>query len=193
MALERPTLLKVIIGLLKPREGGVYLEGEEIKPAKKASRKLLGYCPQENSFFDRLTVKENLKFFADLYNVKEESRLAEDLASSLHLHTKINEMASRLSGGMKRRLNIGCSLVHNPQILLLDEPSIELDPFSRHSLWKLIRNINKAGTTVIVSTNSMEEANSLCSSVAFLLEGNVRYVGNPRNITKLMEESVWPE
>ncbi|MBU0530437.1 MAG: ABC transporter ATP-binding protein [Candidatus Aenigmatarchaeota archaeon] len=190
----KTTLLKIVIGLLNPNKGKILLNGKEIKPTKKEIRKILGYCPQQNSFFEQLTVKENLKFFANLYDVKGDlNKLATSLAKSLNLHEKIDVFASNLSGGMKRRLNIGCSLTHNPQILLLDEPTIELDPFSRMTIWNLIKKINQQGTTVIVSTNVMEEANFLCNNVIFLVRGNIRYFGRPQEITKLINRYVWSE
>ena len=190
----KTTLLKVIVGLLKPRKGQLFLENTEIKPKQKSIRRILGYCPQENSFFDKLTVKENLKLFASLYNVKGNlNKLSTDMAKSLNLHPKLNEIASKLSGGMKRRLNIGCSIMHSPQILLLDEPTIELDPFSRRIVWELIKKINSQGTTIIVATNSMEEANFLCNFAAFLHQGKVNFTGNPAKIVKIINDMVWSE
>jgi len=190
----KTTLLRILIGLKKQKSGKIKLKGKQIKPTKTDIKKMLGYCPQENSFFDKLTVKENLKFFAILYNVKYNlNKLSDSITKSLNLFHKINERASNLSGGMKRRLNIGCSIVHGPKILLLDEPTIELDPFSRMAIWRLIKTINKAGTTVIVSTNSMEEANFLCDKVAFLLEGQIKYIGPPKNIIKMIDDYIWSE
>ncbi len=183
----KSTTLKVIIGLLRAR-GKLKLEGKRINPDSKAVRRLIGYCPQENSFFDKLTVRENIAFFANLYGVKgNHGKKAESLAKAVGIGDKLNEQAHCLSGGMRRRLNLACSIVHSPSILLLDEPSVELDPFSRMTLWRLIKEINRSGTTVIISTNAMEEADYLCDRVAFLVRGKLRYSGPPGSVTRNIE------
>lgn len=188
----KTTVLKAIAGLVKTRSGEITLEGGRIDPAMKDFRKRIGYVPQENSFFMQLTIKENLKYFAHMYGIRGNlNAIAANVVHALGLSEKINERADRLSGGMRRRLNIGCALMHNPEILLLDEPTIELDPQTRAGIWRLIKYINKQGTTVIVSTNVLEEASRLCYRLAYLTSGKVAYMGDATRIIKAMRQEGW--
>ncbi len=179
----KTTALKVLCGLVKPKEGYILLDGQKVSVDRKEFKRLIGYCPQENSFFEKLTVRENMEYFARLYDVEgTAAKLMESISKSLCLDARINDMASGLSGGMKRRLNIACALMHEPQILLMDEPSIEVDPVSRGELWKMIEMINRLGTTIIISSNHMEEINYLCNRVAFLEQGRKLYEGDTREV-----------
>ena len=173
----KSTVLKVIVGLITSG-GKIYYKNERVKPHKKDLAKLLGYGPQENSFFHKLTVKENMKYFSRLYGIKDVDKKIDCTVKSLGLEKKRNSLAEKLSGGMKRRLNIGCSIIHDPQILLLDEPSVELDPISRNNMWNLIRKINQSGTTIIISTNMMNEAAALCDKLVLLEHGKKISEGN---------------
>jgi ABC-type multidrug transport system ATPase subunit len=159
-----------------------------VKPQKKDIAKYLGYAPQENSFFYKLTVKENMKYFSRLYGLDDTEKVIDSTIKSLDLEAKKNTLAEKLSGGMKRRLNIGCSLIHNPPLLLLDEPSIELDPVSRDRLWELIKKINKSGTTILVSTNMMDEAAALCDRLVLLDHGKKVADGHTNSIISRLEK-----
>jgi ABC-2 type transport system ATP-binding protein len=185
----KSTLLKVICGLITPG-GNIFYKGQKVKPHKKDLAKLLGYAPQENSFFHKLTVKENMKYFSRLYGIGNADRIIDSAIRSLGLEKKKDTLAEKLSGGMKRRLNIGCSIIHDPPILLLDEPSVELDPLSRNNLWKLIRRINQSGTTIIISTNTMEEAEALCSRLVLLDHGKKVKEGSVSSIINRVERMV---
>lgn len=178
----KSTMLKILCGLLNPSRGGkILLTNQEIKPEKV--KNMIGYCPQENSFFDKLTVKENLIYFSYLYNIKHESDdKIMGLLSSVDLSDKVNELACNLSGGMKRRLNIACGIMHNPQILLMDEPSIELDPDSRTRVWNLIKSIKDSGKTIILATNLMEEAKMLCNRIGLMEKGNIVAEGEVKKV-----------
>ncbi len=181
----KSTLLKVVCGLLKPG-GRIYYNGQRVKPHNKDLAKFLGYAPQQNSFFHKLTVRENMKYFSRVYGLQKDDMI-DSVVKSLGLAQKRNSLAEKLSGGMKRRLNIGCSIIHDPPILLLDEPSVELDPISRNMLWDLIRKINRSGTTIIISTNMMNEANTLCSRLVLLDHGKVIDEGPAGLIVKKVE------
>lgn len=183
----KSTALKVMCGLIRPLSGSVLLDGRPVKVREKQFRKIIGYCPQEDSFFEKLTVGENMKYFAKLYNVKGDlERLVGGITASLGIDDKTDELAARLSGGMKRRLNIACALLHEPEILLMDEPSIELDPISRNELWKMIKLINRSGTTIIISSNLMEEIRFLSSRTVFLQNGAKLYEGRTGEVMEYL-------
>jgi len=182
----KSTMLKVISGLINPG-GKIFYKNDRVHPHKKDIAKILGYVPQENSFFNKLTVKENMKYFSRLYNVEDVDKKIDAAVKSLGLEKKKDELAERLSGGMKRRLNIGCSIIHDPSLLLLDEPSVELDPISRNNLWSLIKRINQFGTTIIISTNMMNEAQALCSRLILLDQGKKTSEGTADTIISKVE------
>jgi ABC-2 type transport system ATP-binding protein len=183
----KSTVMKVLCGLIKPEKGSVFIDNYLIKPSGKEFKRLIGYAPQENSFFGKLTVKENMSYFSDLYDIKGDRKtIIENFSESLGIYDKVNVLAENLSGGMKRRLNIACSILHSPEILLLDEPSIELDPVSRIYLWNLIRWINQQGTTIIIATNMLDEAKSLCKKVVFMERGKCIAEGSPDEVIDKM-------
>ncbi|MCK5018966.1 MAG: ABC transporter ATP-binding protein [Candidatus Peribacteraceae bacterium] len=177
----KTTILKTITGMIKPDDGHIMINDQAVDVGMKEYKSIIGYCPQNDSFFEKLTVEENLGYFARLYNVEGDlENIIKGVTNSLGIGDRIYEIAEKLSGGMKRRLNIACSLLHDPGFLLLDEPSIQLDPISRNELWNTIKMINKTGTTIIISSNMMEEINSLCNRVIFMDQGNKIYEGDPR-------------
>jgi ABC-2 type transport system ATP-binding protein len=173
----KTTVLKVLVGLIKPGSGTL-THGRDLLKSSAAAR-LMGYCPQENSFLEKLTVKENIEYFGQLYSLpREELRiLTKKAVYLLELDEKLDELSTNLSGGQKRRLNIACSIVHSPEILLMDEPSLALDPVSRKNLWQLIKAINRTGTSIIISSNSIEELRELCTHIVALKGGSVVYDG----------------
>ncbi len=173
----KTTIIKVLAGLIKPQKGSVTINGGVIDYS--FYNRFIGYCPQENSFFEKLTVKENIEYFGHLYNIdKHELSVRTDkIAYLLDLEEKLDKLAGTLSGGQKRRINIACSIVNQPQILLMDEPSLAVDPISKINLWKLIKTINKTGTTIIVSSNSLEELKQLCDVIVAIKSGAVVFQG----------------
>lgn len=183
----KTTILKAICGLVKPDEGKILIDDEQADVNGQDFKRMIGYCPQENCFFEKLSVRENMEYFAYLYNVGSNvGSLIAGISKSLCLDDKLGELAANLSGGMKRRLNIACALVHEPQVLLMDEPSIELDPLSRDELWRMIRLINRSGTTIIISSNHMEEIRYLCTNAVYLEDGKKIYEGEVNDVISLI-------
>ena len=185
----KTTILKAIIGILKPSSGSIHFP--EIS---KGAKDFLGYSPQENSYFDKLTVDENIEYFGELYGLPkgEVNILSKEIYRDLGLSKKSTELAENLSGGYKRRLNIACSIVHRPKILLLDEPSANVDPLSRISLWKMIENIREKGTSIIICSNLAEEIYELCDRVILLREGKKLIEGNTKQILdRYTIEQIW--
>src|SRR3989344_657 len=181
----KTTTMKVLNGLLKQNSGHASIEQLEVWKNKNKIKKDIGYCPQFNSFNEKLTVRENIKYFADLYKIKGNlDNLAYNTCSYLGLSNKIDTLAENLSGGLKRRLNIALGILHEPKILFLDEPRVGLDPISRNELWKLIKKLRSEGTTIILATNIMEEAEYLCDRVVLLKNGRNIISGNLSEIRK---------
>lgn len=181
----KTTSIKMMVGLLKPTKGKTIIDGEVIKAGSRVVKEKVGVCPQEITIWDRLTTYENLKMIGDLYEVpkaKLKSQI-DSLLTDLQLEEKRNARATTLSGGMKRRLNLAMALVHDPEIIVLDEPSPGLDPQSRLVLWDFIQSIPKKGEkTVILTTHFMEEADRLSNMVAIIDHGKLLVNDTPENL-----------
>ena len=161
----KSTLIKVLSCQMRPTTGSAFISGLDVVTDKKDVLSIIGVVPQENSFYDELTVTENLRYFGSLYGIAviDIKKRSHRILDMLQLREKGSSRASTLSGGMKTRLNIACALIHKPEVLILDEPSVGLDPVSRRALWDTIREVNREGTTILITTHYMEEADLLCS------------------------------
>ena len=187
----KTTSIKMMVGLLKPTSGKTIIGGEEVKAGSKVVKEKVGVCPQEITIWDKLTTYENLKMIGDLYEVPTNTleKNIDWLLSSLKLEDKRNSHAKALSGGMKRRLNLAMALVHDPEIVVLDEPSPGLDPQSRLVLWDFIESIPKKGEkTVILTTHFMEEADRLSNTVAIIDHGKLLVNDTPERLKSSIGE-----
>jgi ABC-2 type transport system ATP-binding protein len=180
----KTTSLNMMVGLLKPTKGRTLIDGEEVKPWSRIVKEKLGICPQETVLWNDLTCYENLKILADLYEVPNETgqASAEKLLEDLQLTEKRDTLAKALSGGMKRRLNLAMSLIHEPEILLLDEPSPGLDPQTRRVLWDYIAGLPAKGHTLILTTHDMDEADYLSNRVAIIDHGKLLVLDRPEKL-----------
>ena len=181
----KTTTINMICGLL-PASGGTINFNEY---DGKEHKSLLGYCPQENIFYPRLTCMEQLKFIGQIYGVpsKELKNRVTELLELLGLNDKTNELANNLSGGMKRRLNICLALIHNPEILILDEPEAGLDPQSRILVRDFIKAFSKE-KTIILTTHNMDEADRLADRVAIIDHGKLLLSDTPQNLKRTIGE-----
>lgn len=171
----KSTTIGCISGLLEPSAGRVRVLGHDVVLERRASRERLGVVPQELALYEDLSATENLIFWGSAYGLSGahlKQRVREVLALT-GLLDRAKEPVKRFSGGMKRRLNLGCGLVHRPQVLLLDEPTVGVDPQSRVRLLELIRQEVTSGTCVLYTTHYMEEAESLCDRLAIIDHGNI--------------------
>ncbi|MDA3856531.1 MAG: ABC transporter ATP-binding protein [Candidatus Woesearchaeota archaeon] len=166
----KSTLLKILIGFYKPDNGMIIYKSDNLIRHNEKIRKIAGYVSQENSFYEKLTVEENLKFFAKLYSVKRHNikDRIDFLLGLVNLDNSRHTMASNISGGMKRRLEFAISLVHDPKILILDEPLTGLDITIRDQLWDVVKQIRTNGVTIIISTHLLNSAQENCDRVAIL-------------------------
>lgn len=184
----KTTSIKMMVGLLKPTSGQVLINGQDMKKFDKAS---IGICPQELVLWDNLTCTESLKLMGDMYEVPKDvlKGRIHQLLKDLILTDKANTVVSNLSGGMKRRLNLALALVHQPEIVMLDEPSEGLDPQSRRVLWEYIRSLrDDEGKTVILTTHLMDEADKLSDRVAIIDHGKLLRLDSPNNLKKEIGE-----
>jgi ABC-2 type transport system ATP-binding protein len=165
----KTTLLKCLLGLT-PYKGKILFHGKNIKQQMADFRSRIGYCCQGNSFYNELSVKENLEYFRSFYSKKGMKNI-NWLIDFLDLRSSINTIARKLSGGMKRRLDLGCALVGNPEMVLLDEPFSGLDPLRRTNICSLLKKINNLGKTILISTHDLGLIQNLCSRVIVLKAG----------------------
>ena len=180
----KTTSIKMIVGLLKPTKGRVLIEGEEIESVEKGK---IGVCPQDLVIWDGLTCEENIALIGDMYEVpgKVLKERLKQLLRDLILSDKTKIPASQLSGGMKRRLNLAMALIHEPEIVVLDEPSAGLDPQSRLVLWEYIHSLSKEkGKTIILTTHIMEEADRLSDRIAIMDHGKLLILDTPESLKK---------
>ncbi len=179
----KTTTVNLAIGLLEPDSGSVELDGSG-RPSDLASRRRMGIAPQTLALYDDMSGEANLRFFARMYGLSGQ-RLAERLAEMLDmvgLTERRRDRVSTYSGGMKRRLNLAAALVHDPDLLLLDEPTVGVDPQSRSAILDRIRELAQAGKTVVYCTHYMEEAQRICDRVAILDHGRLLALDSVDNL-----------
>jgi ABC-2 type transport system ATP-binding protein len=186
----KSTLIRIISGLEEQDSGTLAILQ---KKAGKENRRRLGIAPQENAIYPLLTCMENLMYFGSLYDVtgKTARQRAIKLLEQLGLETKKDVIAGYLSGGMKRRLNLACALMHEPEIIILDEPTTGLDPATRMKMWETVQEVvKKTKATLILTTHYMEEAEALCDRIAFMNNGQVVAEGTPNELKRLVGKEV---
>jgi ABC-2 type transport system ATP-binding protein len=179
----KTTTIQLLCGLLKPDAGKIMLDGKT-DPGQVEVRMSLGVVPQALALYEELTALENLRFFGKIYGLssqklKERVNYCLDIAGLSH---RSKERVSKYSGGMKRRLNMVCSLLHDPPILLLDEPTVGVDPQSRNLIFETIEDMSKQGRTIIYTTHYMEEAQRLCDKVAIIDHGRILDMDSVENL-----------
>ncbi len=179
----KTTTLRMLAGVLPPTEGDAELAGISVAKDPEAVKPHIAYMSQRFGLYADLTVRENIEFYADLYEVPKSERSArlDRLYQFSALRPFENRLAGQLSGGMKQKLGLSCALVHEPEIMLLDEPTFGVDPISRRDLWLIVHEMVSRGTTVVVSTAYMDEAER-CDRIALLHEGGVVAIDTPENL-----------
>ncbi len=175
----KTTSIRTITTIQKYVSGSVRIDGHDIKTDYLEARKLIGIAQQHISLDTELTVRQNLKHHAIMHKIpsKDIDRIIDEKASILGLEDYMDRKVMNLSGGWKRKTAIVCAIIHQPKILLLDEPTAGLDTRSRHMLWELVRKLNLGGTTIFLTTHYIEEAESLCNRVAVIDHGKLIALG----------------
>lgn len=171
----KTTLLSIISCLIRSTSGRATLFGKELSPNNRLIRQQIGIVPQESALYDDLSARENLSFFGKLYGMGGASlrKRIDDVLQAIGLSDRATRRVGTFSGGMKRRLNLGVAIIHEPRLLLLDEPTTGVDPQSRNHLFDEIRRINQAGMAVIYTSHYVSEVESLCNRVAIMDHGRL--------------------
>jgi ABC-2 type transport system ATP-binding protein len=174
-AAGKTTLLSIISTRIRPTEGDAWVHGKHVVHDVDAARRLLNVAPQEEALYPTLTAEENLAFFAELYGVRrsERARRVQEALDTVGLASRKGDRVATYSGGMRRRLNLGCALVSAPRVVLLDEPTVAVDPQSRAHIFDAVRKLRAGGTTIVYTTHYLEEAEDLCDRIAIMDEGRV--------------------
>jgi ABC-2 type transport system ATP-binding protein len=186
----KSTTIGCIAGLLAPGAGRVRVLGYDVVRQPREAKRSLGVVPQELAIYDDLSARENLEYWGATYGLRGATLKARaaDVLDEIGLTDRAEERVEALSGGMQRRLNFGCALVHTPEVLLLDEPTVGVDPQSRVRLLELVRARAAAGTTVLYTTHYMEEAEALCDDLAIIDHGRVIAAGSLSELRARMGE-----
>jgi ABC-2 type transport system ATP-binding protein len=188
----KTTLINILSGLSKPSAGQATVFGFDITRDTRAVRSLLGSLPQETALYEELSAGANMQFHADLYNVptRERDKRIDALLDLVQLTDRRNTRVSTFSGGMKRRLALARALLHEPQLLYLDEPTLGVDVQSRRALWDYILGLRDQGKTVLLTSNYLEEANVLCDRLAILDHGRLVAMDTPEALKQRYGDSV---
>lgn len=181
----KTTAIKMLVGLLRPTSGRAFVLGEKV-PVKRALGQI-GYMPQEMAIYTDLTVHENLTLFGELYSMDPEvlAKREDELLKVIDLADRRESLVSQLSGGMKHRVSLACALIHDPEVVFLDEPTVGVDPELRIGFWKYFAGLKAKGKTVIMTTHYMDEA-VRCDTVGMMRLGRLIGEGTPR---ELMEQT----
>jgi len=187
----KTTALRLLAGLLDITEGEASVLGFDLKEKAESIKPHIGYMAQQFSLYGELSVMENLQFFAELFDVapKDMAKRTERLLTFAGLTEFKERRAANLSGGMQKKLALACTLIHEPEILLLDEPTTGVDPISRREFWNILTDLHLQGTTIIVSTPYMDEADR-CSMVGLMYAGKLVECDSPKNIREKLEGDV---
>lgn len=185
----KTTTFRMLCGLLIPTSGVITILGFDLIKDSKKINKQIGYLSQRFSLYGDLSIDENIEFFAEINEVYDYKTRREDLLEFTRLTPFRKRLAEQLSGGMKQKLALACTLIHYPKIIFLDEPTTGVDPVSRRDFWKILSSLLKMNITIVMSTPYLDEAER-CSRVALMNNGKVMVVETPQNLKRLMKGEV---
>jgi len=185
----KTTTIRIMCGLIKPDDGEVNLLGKNILKDKKEIQNNIGYLSQKFSLYGDLTVDENIEFFAEIHNVLNYHKRRDELLEFTRLKPFRKRLAEQLSGGMKQKLALACSLIHKPQILFLDEPTTGVDPVSRRDFWKILSQLLKEGITIFMTTPYLDEAER-CHRIAMMNKGEIIALDQPNKLKEKINKQV---
>ncbi|MDA3845868.1 MAG: ABC transporter ATP-binding protein [Vallitaleaceae bacterium] len=185
----KSTTISMIATLLKPDAGEVIYNGTDIVKNPKAIQENLGYVPQEIALYPMLSGKENLMFWGRAYGLKGNTlkKRIEEVSEIIGIADRLKDKVKTYSGGMKRRLNIGVALLHNPELIIMDEPTVGIDPQSRNHILDTVLKLNKQGMTVIYTSHYMEEVEFLCSRICIMDQGEIIAEGSKEELIKQID------
>ncbi len=185
----KTTAINCLLALLKYDKGSVTIMGKPMKPDSYEIKREIGVVMQEVAVFDQMTVRENIDYFCGLY-IREKSRrkkLVEEAIEFVGLEDYTKTRPGKLSGGLQRRLNIACGIVHRPKLIILDEPTVAVDPQSRNRILEGIQELNRRGSTIIYTSHYMEEVEQICSRIAIIDHGRVLASGTKEELKNMIK------
>ncbi len=185
----KTSTIRMLCGLLKPDSGSATILGYDLVKGKKEIKKRIGYLSQKFSLYGDLTIDENIEFFADIHGVKNFDDRRNELLEFTRLTPFRDRLAGRLSGGMKQKLALACTLIHKPEIIFLDEPTTGVDPVSRRDFWKILASLLKENITIFMSTPYLDEAER-CNRIALMNKGKIISFDTPRNVKAAMDKCI---
>ena len=187
----KSTTINILSTILKPDTGELEINNYNLKSHTQACKQSIGVVPQEISLYDELSAIDNLLFWGSLYNIKASvlKEKANSLLELFGLSDRKNDKIKNYSGGMKRRINIASALLHSPKVLLMDEPTVGIDPQSRNMIFEVTEKLNKEGLTIVYTTHYMEEAERLCNRIGIIDQGKIIAEGTLNELRKLSKTS----
>ncbi|HTP79223.1 MAG TPA: ABC transporter ATP-binding protein [Bacteroidota bacterium] len=185
----KTTIIRMLCGITMPTSGTVHVLGFDVKTQAEEVRKRIGYLSQKFSLYGDLTIDENIEFFAEIHGVRKYNDRRNELLEFTRLTPFRDRLAEKLSGGMKQKLALACTLVHTPEIILLDEPTTGVDPVSRRDFWKILSSLLRTGITIVMTTPYLDEAER-CSRVTLMNLGKNLMTGTPRELKTLMNGEI---
>ena len=185
----KTTIIRMLCGLTKQTSGNLNVLGFDVSSQSEEVKKRIGYLSQKFSLYGDLTIDENIEFFAEIHRVENYKTRRDELLDFTRLKPFRSRLAEKLSGGMKQKLALACTLIHTPEIIFLDEPTTGVDPVSRRDFWKILSNLLKTGITILMTTPYLDEAER-CSRVALMNEGKILVADSPKNVKKLMNGEI---
>ena len=186
----KSTAINMITGLLMVDKGSIYILGKDIRKHKMAAKSNIGIVPQDIAIYEDLTSLENVRFFASLYGLRGKG-LEDAVSEALEftgLSDKKKDFPKNFSGGMKRRLNIACAIAHKPKLIIMDEPTVGIDPQSRNHILQSVKKLNELGSTIIYTSHYMEEVDEICTRIAIMDHGKVIALGTNTELKNLINE-----
>ncbi len=188
----KSTTLSMLSTLIKPDSGEILYKEQDIVKYPKSIRKELGYVPQEISLYTSLTALDNLKFWGKAQGLQKSvlKERIEIVSEIIGLKERLKDEVTNFSGGMKRRLNIGVALVHNPQLVIMDEPTVGIDTQSRKNILNTIKKLNDSGTTIIYTSHYFEEIEELCNRICILKDGKIKAIGDKEKTIAIYKELI---
>ncbi len=185
----KTTTIRMLCGITTPASGTISVLGFNVQKQPDEVKKRIGYLSQKFSLYGDLSVDENIDFFAEIHGVREYSARKEELLEFTRLTPFRDRYAEKLSGGMKQKLALACTLIHTPEIIFLDEPTTGVDPVSRRDFWKVLSSLLKSGITILMTTPYLDEAER-CNRVALMNNGKILMADTPTNLKKVMKDDI---
>ncbi|CAI8928722.1 MULTISPECIES: ABC transporter ATP-binding protein [Bacillus] len=193
----KSTTINMIAGLLRSNEGEISILGKNTKKHNRFAKMNIGIVPQDIAIYEELTTYENVKFFAGLYGLRgaELKARVEEALQFVGLSDKHKSYPKNFSGGMKRRLNIACAIAHHPKLIIMDEPTVGIDPQSRNYILQSVRKLNEMGSTIIYTSHYMEEVEEICTKIAIVDHGKVIAEGTKEQLKAIITDTkdIWIE